>query len=69
MNNSIYLFPKPENEPVLGYAPGSPERTNIRKALDELYNTVTEIPAEASTLPQSQARQQQPQPVTTVTQQ
>ena len=45
MNNSIYLFPKPENEPVLGYAPGSPERTNIRKALDELYNTVTEIPA------------------------
>ena len=45
MNNSIYLFPKPENEPVLGYAPGSPERTAIRKALDELYNTVTEIPA------------------------
>lgn len=44
MNNSIYLFPKPENEPVLGYAPGSPERTAIRKALDELYNTVTEIP-------------------------
>ena len=45
MNNSIYLFPKPENEPVLGYAPGSPERTALRKALDELYNTVTEIPA------------------------
>ncbi len=45
MNNSIYLFPKPENEPVLGYAPGSPERTAIRKALDELYDTVTEIPA------------------------
>ncbi len=44
MNNSIFLFPKPENEPVLGYAPGSPERKEIRKALDELYNTVTEIP-------------------------
>ena len=29
---------------MLGYAPGSPERTAIRKALDELYNTVTEIP-------------------------
>ena len=45
MNNSIFMFPKPENEPVKGYAPGSPERKEIRKALDELYNTVTEIPA------------------------
>ena len=35
MNNSIYMFPKPENEPVKGYAPGSPERVEIRKALDE----------------------------------
>ena len=45
MNNSIFMFPKPENEPVKGYAPGSAERAEIRKALDELYNTVTEIPA------------------------
>ena len=44
MNNTIFSFPKPQNEPVLGYAPGSPERKAIRKALDELYNTVTEIP-------------------------
>ena len=45
MNNSIFMFPKPENEPVKGYAPGSPERAEIRKALDELYAKVTEIPA------------------------
>ena len=45
MNNTLFSFPKPENEPVLGYAPGSPERKEIRKALDELYNKVTEIPA------------------------
>ena len=45
MNNTIFHFPKPENEPVKGYAPGSPERKEIRKALDELYNKVTEIPA------------------------
>ena len=45
MNNSIFMFPKPENEPVKGYAPGSPERVEIRKALDELYKKVTEIPA------------------------
>ena len=44
MNNTIFKFPQPANEPVLGYAPGSPERKKIREALDELYNTVTEIP-------------------------
>lgn len=44
MDNMIFSFPKPANEPVLGYAPGSPERAKIRQALDELYNTVTEIP-------------------------
>ena len=45
MNNTIFSFPKPENEPVLGYKPGSAERKEIRKALDELYNVVTDIPA------------------------
>ena len=45
MNNTLFTFPKPENEPVLGYKPGSAERKEIRKALDELYNTVTDIPA------------------------
>lgn len=45
MNNTIFSFPKPENEPVLGYKPGSAERKAIREALNELYNTVTDIPA------------------------
>ncbi len=45
MNNTIFSFPKPENEPVFGYKPGSAERKEIRKALDELYNVVTDIPA------------------------
>ena len=45
MNNTIFSFPKPENEPVLGYKPGRAERKEIRKALDELYNVVTDIPA------------------------
>ena len=45
MNNTIFSFPKPENEPVKGYNPGSPERKEIRKALDELYAVVTDIPA------------------------
>ncbi|MCQ2273629.1 MAG: L-glutamate gamma-semialdehyde dehydrogenase [Bacteroidales bacterium] len=45
MNNTIFSFPKPENESVLGYKPGSAERKAIREALNELYNTVTDIPA------------------------
>ena len=45
MNNSIFMFPKPQNEPVKGYAPGSPERKAIREAMDELCGKVTEIPA------------------------
>lgn len=44
MNNTVYTFPRPENEPVKGYAPGSPERKEIRKALEELCAKVTEIP-------------------------
>jgi 1-pyrroline-5-carboxylate dehydrogenase len=44
MNNMIFSFPKPDNEPVKGYAPGSPERKAIKAELDKLYNTVTEIP-------------------------
>ena len=32
MNNTLFSFPKPENEPVLGYAPGSPERKNPRSS-------------------------------------
>ena len=43
MNNTLLSFPKPENEPVLGYAPGSPERAKIREALDALYKTQYEI--------------------------
>ena len=30
MDNTIFTFPKPENEPVLGYKPGSAERKEIR---------------------------------------
>ena len=43
MNNTLFSFPKPENEPVLGYAPGSPERKKIREALEELYKKQFEI--------------------------
>lgn len=43
MNNTLFSFPKPANEPVLGYNPGSPERKAIREALEDLYKKTTTI--------------------------
>ena len=33
MNNAIYNFREPKNEPVLTYRPGSPERRLIEEEL------------------------------------
>ncbi len=37
-------FPRPANEPVLDYAPGSPERAALKAKLEELYSREIEIP-------------------------
>src|SRR5579859_1925639 len=42
--HGIFRVPEPYNEPVLGYAPGSPERVELRKQLDELSAQRLEIP-------------------------
>jgi 1-pyrroline-5-carboxylate dehydrogenase len=44
MNNSVYNFVKPQNEPVLGYLQGSPERQALEKELERQSQTVVEIP-------------------------
>lgn len=44
MNNAVIKCPKPVNEPILSYAPGSPERTAIKKALAEMSAKQLEIP-------------------------
>lgn len=44
MNNCLFSFPKPKNEPVYGYAPGSVERKKLKEALDKMYNEKIEIP-------------------------
>jgi hypothetical protein len=36
--------PTPKNEPVRGYAPGSPERASVKAALSALGSTRTEVP-------------------------
>ena len=33
MDNAIFRFPKPINEPVKAYAPGSSEKASLKKAL------------------------------------
>jgi 1-pyrroline-5-carboxylate dehydrogenase len=44
MFNGIFHIRKPENEPVLGYAPGSRERAELKSALDEMLANPVEVP-------------------------
>ncbi|MEZ4400301.1 MAG: L-glutamate gamma-semialdehyde dehydrogenase [Kofleriaceae bacterium] len=45
MHDGTVSVPSPGNEPVLGYAPGSPERTRLTAALDQLAGECPEVPA------------------------
>ncbi len=42
--NGIPNVPPPANEPVVSYAPGTPERARLKASLAELAGTVTDIP-------------------------
>jgi 1-pyrroline-5-carboxylate dehydrogenase len=42
--NSIPKIPTPVNEPVLSYAPGTPERATLKRALADLSGQTMEIP-------------------------
>jgi 1-pyrroline-5-carboxylate dehydrogenase len=42
--HAIFRPPAPSNEPILGYAPGSPERGRLQRRLDEMKNERIEIP-------------------------
>lgn len=44
MNLGYFSYPMPANEPVLNYAPGSPEKKRLKEALAELKNTEADIP-------------------------
>ncbi len=45
MNNAIAVSPEPINEPVLGYALGSPERASLKSFLHRLKSNNLEVPA------------------------
>ncbi len=44
MSDAIFSVPHPVNEPVLSYAPGSPERAALKKAIATLKATERDIP-------------------------
>ncbi len=45
MNNAITHIPPPVNEPVKGYAPGSPERASLQDSIRRMKNREIEVPA------------------------
>jgi 1-pyrroline-5-carboxylate dehydrogenase len=44
MNFGYFSYPTPINEPVLNYAPNSPEKINLKKALADLKSQEVDIP-------------------------
>ncbi len=44
MANAIFKVPLPPNEPVKSYAPGTPERTALKKQLDAMVQQTIDIP-------------------------
>ena len=44
MSNGFFAIPLPKNEPVLSYAPGSKERSALKKALEEARSKILDIP-------------------------
>ncbi len=44
MPKGIYNIPFPDNEPVKGYAPGSPERESLLATYNEMYNSQIDVP-------------------------
>ena len=44
MQNAKAIVPKPVNEPILSYAPGTPERTALKTRIQELKSQQFEVP-------------------------
>ena len=44
MNNAIFTFEYPDNEPVKSYSPGSKERKELQAEWDNLSNQQIDIP-------------------------
>ena len=45
MSNGSFVVPDAQNEPVLGYVPGSPERAALKRELERMSRRTIDIPA------------------------
>ncbi|MEG1798908.1 MAG: hypothetical protein RR214_01880 [Synergistaceae bacterium] len=44
MNNSLFSFAKPLNEPSMSYGPGCPERELLKEAIKQITSEQVDIP-------------------------
>ncbi len=44
MDKGVFSVPKPHNEPVKSYAPGTPERASVLAAYNQMYHETIEVP-------------------------
>ncbi len=44
MSIGTFHYPQPANEPVLNYAPGSPERAALKRTIAALKKQVIDVP-------------------------
>ena len=44
MPKGIYKLPNITNEPIKSYAPGSPERADLKAKIEEIKNKVVDLP-------------------------
>ena len=44
MKGAIYRIPEPQNEPLLKYSPGSPERESLKRELERMRSEEVDIP-------------------------
>ncbi len=44
MTDTLFNIPKPENEPIKNYSPGSPEKSSLKSKITEMKSTTVEIP-------------------------
>ena len=51
MSDAIFNIPHPVNEPVLSYAPGSPEKIALQKAITELKSVQKDVPMHIGGVP------------------
>ncbi len=44
MTHGVFRVPKPVNEPIKGFAPGSPERASLKARLNSMWSEEVEVP-------------------------